>query len=1234
MIPGESDTLRFMAAMTDAGEFEKLATAVLRIGDPIYRSVGHTGVNADGKTIKAPVDNVGFVRGAVPPHMVTAHHTISARTGLEVKWLHDPATVVTRNAKGVPTAPAGDLLKTANVVRKLREEIPDLQATLALTCSSEPPLDVTNNTVAEGHRLGISVDIWPAARIAGILDDDPDGQWIRFKFLGVKPRRVSLDLLKSLSIEELNKHATADDQALRVGRSLDDALTAAVETRPMTFLVAASGTGKTVSCHELLRRHIQAGGHGFIIDPSTVETAQSLENAYEAILKRVQPDLAPGCGAAALALATPEARLLLLVEDVNRSSKPDVVLERLASWIPNPAAGEVTARDIVSWRVVCPTWMRSLDLLSDRARESVSKSILLGGSFGPSEGAAAVAKRVAALGIQLLPLEIEQVSHALGNDPLLIGLHDFQSEASPDLAISNWISASIRRLAAEKQSYTATDYQNALDRLARTMLSRRQIRPSWSNITEWFAVSGDETLPMLRHLIAHQEIVRLDPWLGTEELLFRHDRIRDEVLVKAVSRMLLSAEMPEELWSEPFFAEVLGRVLAREEAPDGVLAKVRDSNPLALFHAFSTLASKSSTRRAGIVRTIEEWLTQPESRGRASYFCRWAALRVLSNIEAPEVSEMVDKLDLNSDEALQAAFRNGRVDAGYRLCGRVPPGVIDPWRDRVVAHAAERYGDGLIAAVARTLADQNVDSASLTGALRLAGFLGSGSLAGPLAASWLHDGHRSANLSDHLWASLRCCRDDADSLLKNVCDAWAALSDSRSDESLISPREDISAHELAFAIGRWGASAPALNYLGRRAAEDHALRRPISALLRFLDNPDAVAIRVSANAKLAQDGGYQIHSTAVGVGTTFRVGEEFSAPTRDRLQAIWSDGSAEANARHEAFNIWETGRGTTDLAALRAIPRDDALLDAALGARLRRGDHDACPDFLEKLQGPHSTFWWQLGRHYWSAELTTALDQEIRRAYPVATKTDPERLESVIIALLARLPRRDAERLIENNWTSISDRPVFVQFALYLGTPRFSELADQALQQFPDKKEALNHLIFTYGVKFTGHPGVTYKGQIESLLPHLTSLSRLNLILLRDECRKHGWGFLAEKLNFALPVEDQRPRPFEDALLIDDLDGCIRSTGIFTLPSHLDGLLKGFPEITRQHLVMLSLNWAEGRGTIEALEIAAAVVAHLGTRQDAKRLGDLVGDLAPELEPEAKAIVTDTDFSVRLYSLV
>src|SRR5712664_3626266 len=120
------ETVRKLSEMADDAACERLAVAVLREAKPEYAALLHTGINTEGKTVKSPVDGIAFIAGMHPPHMIAAHHTTCARTDLKKKWLHDPATVKPRKG-GKPTAPAGDVLKTAELVVTERKRTPSLR---------------------------------------------------------------------------------------------------------------------------------------------------------------------------------------------------------------------------------------------------------------------------------------------------------------------------------------------------------------------------------------------------------------------------------------------------------------------------------------------------------------------------------------------------------------------------------------------------------------------------------------------------------------------------------------------------------------------------------------------------------------------------------------------------------------------------------------------------------------------------------------------------------------------------------------------------------------------------------------------------------------------------------------------------------------------------------------------------------------------------------------------------
>ena len=116
-------TAEALEAMTDAGEFEVLATRVLRIEDEDCRLLEHMGVNAAGKTIPNPIDSFCLVPGSEPPRFVMAAFTTVKAESLRSKWLFDHSQ--RRQANGASPAKDGDLIKAASRAHALRTDHPD-----------------------------------------------------------------------------------------------------------------------------------------------------------------------------------------------------------------------------------------------------------------------------------------------------------------------------------------------------------------------------------------------------------------------------------------------------------------------------------------------------------------------------------------------------------------------------------------------------------------------------------------------------------------------------------------------------------------------------------------------------------------------------------------------------------------------------------------------------------------------------------------------------------------------------------------------------------------------------------------------------------------------------------------------------------------------------------------------------------------------------------------------------
>jgi hypothetical protein len=1219
-------TAKLLSQITDEGLFERLATAVLREADPRYASLVHPGVNAEGKTVKSPLDGITYIPGAQPAHMVAVHHTTTKVENLSSKWLHDPATVKPRKG-GKPTAPPGDFVKAAKDVADERARSPALEATLVLTTNQEPSIETVHDLNEAASKQAIVIDLWPRSRLAHFLDK-PEGQWIRHSFFGIEPEYLSPELLARLSRDSAQNTRPIDDQSdAWIDRSLDQSLR--VADGDVVFVVAESGSGKSVACYKRLTRHIADGGFGIIVSHQTMEGAPSLDHAIDAALRQLHPPLAPNAGQAARSLCGSRRPFLVVIEDVNRSDRGAQLLEKLASWSA-PEDAQTNKHDTKPPRtvqVLCPLWPEMVYALKDQTRKRVEQLSITCLPLTTEEARQAVQRRASLRSCRFSDMEADAVANALGGDPLLIALHDPTGTPDPQRVVDAFIDASVARAASLHPEFSAPDYRTALLELAQRMLVQRELEPTWSDVVGWFGLSGG-IADVLRRLLDHGEIIRLASNEPGGRLRFRHDRVKDSLLSAAISAMMRAGTLDEASLSDPFFAEVIGAALASPEMAASFIDAARHANPLSLFYALRRAARQSNPHYSTIVKALNTWLDSAKTHDRAHQHLRWQALWVLSQTESPDVVALTKRFRESGWSAWFARLRNGDVSGGIELCQVMEPGASASWRDSQIEHAKLRYGKNLIAKVGEIMESPTLASAARVGTLRLAGHLADAALAKSIFASWEGDADRASHLEDYLWAGAMCCGDDPAKLLAPVCDAWAALP-SKTDDKGPSPRDDLAAHNVRFAFSRIP-PVHAMKYLIQRA-EDEKLNWPITYLLHEVDNPDALEFFARQLAVIARrlegKGSYSpfLLSSIDRWDRDRGRGAPMSVASKARLLSIWNVPGTDKHLREQAFRIWAASEAEGDLEILRRIDGNDALRDNALFQRLRRGDHSAIPALLKKLAGKNEGYWWQLGRNLWSDEMTQALDESLTRRGKRKARTydrSESREDWITAENLLRLPVTIAERLLLKHWDHLRFVPIFNQAALYVATPTLRARVAETMADCPDPKEIVKYIDSHYNIKFQGGSGVTRLEQVESLIPYFHLFSGLAIDSFWRVCNEQGWLEFRRKYLDSLLTNRRDAEVLGGEHTFKALDEFLQKNRLHWIDTWLDRYVETGTSI--EQIMKEIAWWLLSKASIEALRVAAAAVVHIGRRVDLKHLRVVL------IEPQenAQEIVADATFAV------
>jgi hypothetical protein len=1206
----EGGTIRALADITDEGQFEKIATAILRLV-PDYAALAHPGINADGKTRKSPVDGLCYTGGG--SHLIIAQHTITAADGLQRKWLLDLATVKRRKGSKSPPPPAGDVMKALEIVREERKREPNLLATLILTTNQEADEELIRDAVAAGRDEQVAVDIWTRSRLAQVLDVDPSGQVIRRKLVGIEEELLSRELLGELSAASIAAFDACDEPDARVRRALDDHLDAVA--RPVTLLVAASGHGKTVACHKALERHVAAGGVGLVLPHAIVEQTLTLELAVSAALTQLKPSLA--LGQSPFALLSEAEPLLIVVEDVSRSSQPQRLIEKIVGWSPKSDAQSGRP----PWRLICPVWPHLLGGVTSQSTERIAAMTLRPQPMSLSESSAAAKLHARRAGVHLDQHHAQSIASALGQDPLLIALNRDWSSPRPEIVIERFVDDALAR-AQTTGKFLAGELREAIVALGAQLLARQRLGPSWREILGWGLSS--ETIAALRAVSRHEEILRIDGPSSDMRLRFRHDRVRDWLLVEAAVVLGRGGRLSDHIVAEPLIAEVVAGLLVRGDAPPELVARVQEQNPLALFHALR-LSRSNGPAIERLAKAAMSWLKRPENQGRSTIVLRWHSLAALEDVEAAFMRPLIELFPQDWATCMIARMRNGDLEGGIGLCGTFELPTAVTLLQRSIAAARANAEAALTAKLSDLIDhDENRIDGRRSALIWFVGIWGNPELAPALSRLWSRDEQRGDRLAAYLWAFGRCATDQtAAKLLAPVCAMWGALSEERVN-NMPSPKNELAAHSVRRGFER-AVPLGALGYLITRAAEPD-LSWQIEYLLHGIDHPDAVlfeAHRMAAwRAKSLDHYTFNNPACKHWRRTLEGYGDVMSPASRTPLLVLWQDTGTEEHLRFATFDLWASGRQQGDIAILRAAARDPVLDNRILRQRLERGDHAAIPELVGKLDGENGMRWWDCVRHVWSAALYETLDRTLARQTekPLLPENEQYDIGSTLTRVVLRLPILDAERLLLRYWSKFGPSMHFVQAALFVATPELREKADAVIRASQEPGKLFTHLSINCGICVSGEPGVTREVQILAFEPYLDIIEEFDLDRLADACNENKWFETRRRLldPRRSGVTDDTPEHIWHAL-----DGCGAARGHIGIVDHeIDRMLKAgasWPEIAPQ-----LRDWLAQQSAPIALDVVARALHHVGRREDVAILDAWAG----QDEDLRQAVIADTRFAM------
>ncbi|MBI3408597.1 MAG: hypothetical protein HY040_09605 [Planctomycetes bacterium] len=1108
-------TAEKIEGMTDAGQYEILTTRVLRELDADCRAVVHAGVNAQGKTIANPLDAFCLVPGSNPPRYVMAGFTLTAPDGLTRKWLFDHKKYKPSGNRNKPLTSAvddGDLIKAGREAAAIRANYPDAKFVVWLCTNRRLDNSLQQPAYDKAAELGIEVRFLEQSQLRDFLDVRPEGQWLRQEHLGIQADQISGSLLRRLSQNSQNQYASdlllPPQHEIVSTKAAETAADNLRELASLHLLVGPSGVGKSVIAHDLLRGHLGRDGVGLWIPAEVADREASLADVVEVVIRSLHPRAGVGSGHEALKLGTPDLPFVLVIDDVNRSPAPVRLLRKVIGWSrPGHLTDGIAGAGKSSILVICPAW----DAVWYPLRHTYdSISWLRVQPIGPMKRPEAVDCLRATLREQTGTYsdgQLADFAERLHDDPILLGLFGRLLKANPaanplamaENVIGRMTEQAIAELAASNNT-PHVDYSSSLIRLSVEMIRRKNLYPRWKDAEAWFQAEPAVRM-RLAELAAQGHVCRLTGAAGVRRLEFRHDRVLEYHLSLSASGMLLQENDDRDAVADPYFTPFVGRAIARAELPRGVLEWIWLRNPVALIAAVPYLVTSPSGYADAVVQLARSWLMQagdfPDS-------MRFAALWTLARANTPRVLDVTEGTP-GKRRVWEARLRNGDAAAGaWALSREFSPAVRDPWLESLIEDARTHHGLPLTEQLRGLLRSKELDDQQRYGALCLAGYLADPHLAADVKFAWESASAGRNVLLAALWAACRCAGDAPDTVLGPMMPSILILQHDDSGQS-VDERGSL-LQELGFA-SRHGFGEPVLACLAELGNSREEFRWIVAAILDDIDHPIAIeyVVRLLAEAKHKAEQAGRFSPWAMIWGDRWKQMRKerearLSRPSGAALKSLWAEKQNPEWLQDYAFSHW--ARYVADLSELAAIQPDCRHYEGAAWERALRNDRQVAAFVLAKSRT--DAHWFHVVPRVWGAEFEPVIDAALSQlaADPdVKTKSWSNQHFSMS-HLLRDIPTDAAERLLSKHWNGLSRSGLFIQAALYHGTPKCRELAASSLAQQPEGDDPFKHVGSFFGFHTQGLMDRLTPRHLEILLRYLQRLDDSCLGDMLDWCRR------------------------------------------------------------------------------------------------------------------------------------
>ena len=967
-------------ARIECSDFEELVVRYLRETYSDLRGLISTGKNSKNKPIPCPVDAMLYIAGS-PPRCVAVAITTEMRKNLSGKWLGNAGKI-------------GDIDKAAKYFETWKTYQPDIVCELyiATNCQLGSEVSLYRKAIERGRAHNIRVTVVEASCLLDFLDRGPEGQYVRQELLGIPASRMSLSLLRSISLQTLDQHWQRFGSA-RTGIDTLIQREAALEVRHaltgnagLVGLTGASGVGKSALAQQIARELVSTENIVIWIAAEWIVPDAPLVTTLASTLSKFHSSLNNAAGEDALRIATEQARgITLLIDDINRTGSISALLRTIEGWASRNK-GQEGGRAGNNIDILVPLWPNEAIPLNPNGqndnRTRADWHLISIRAYTDREQRMLEEKQNRGVSS-----DNEQIFKVLSGDPFLCGLVSPHLEVTSDTSRSELIRVLFENalhLASQKaeenaraagQMVTANEVGYALDDLIEQMLLADEPEPDWLSVR---AILGDRKADILHRLADTNQL----GWLASEAertvWRWKHTRLRDALTGRWLAKRIFlewesrgTSDATRKWLAHPGLSEAWALALVfapNSEAQVRLIYEIGMSFPLALASALRlNLFPAEQAQRAAIQQALKTALSILGDRENEFVSgLETLILAQLAETNDPLVIVLTEDLSITWDVRF-ARIRNGDLQAALQYFdsqlrrGEFPPS----YNFRTLEDSLEAL-TRLYTKNEETLAKQLSSRLHLDSepepAILLMGYLGWSQFCEVICKSW--EARRAAEDTRpgslawqcYLWSLARCCSEEGISTLAELLRGVEMLSKDRGETGGEERYLHFSMPLRAVGRSRLPLSSIAAATWAKVATDHSNISYELFYTARRVESPIFVEAYVrwyvkakpfmhefSRNSDVLKDPQPLPRDTHLDVAV-FR-----SSVVLDRLWELATN-DGDANVRELAFQMWRRSASITELPQLQSIPEASSLFNAALEVRARLGDETAGGSLAKKIK--------------------------------------------------------------------------------------------------------------------------------------------------------------------------------------------------------------------------------------------------------------------------------------------